>query len=725
MREEIIKLLDQYRLKEALVQMAGYAAQTSDWPLKNEIEALQTSYGLMLQYASKGMKDPNKVEIYRQMMRTAYELADRTHIAVQATQAHGAYYDLMRTFAQNPPHSYAELQMQLEAYTEDIATAPLLYASETRRDEEMDAIRLRHETAVDELFEKIWVSTRWSEAEAEEAYTLFNSVLVQVNDLSVMLSAITMSLLQLFDIHKFLFLLDACSHPDNMLNQRAVVGIALACYYHDERILRYPEAAARMNELNADPAFIKELHDIQILLLQSARETQKIDKKMRDEILPEMMKNPKLNLGGSEDESEDRNPEWEEWIDRSGITDKLRELSELQMAGADVYMSTFSQLKQYTFFRKVAHWFYPFDSQYREVAKLSIGSNKRKMSLLDLLVNSDAFCDSDKYSFCFAMLQLPDSQRKLMQRQLDAQQEASDELKERLMEMSQSKARTEFVSRQYVHDLYRFFKLWPRRHEMHDVFGDTLDLWNKKTLAQALMDQEYINKLADYLFTHNDLRGAGYLYDRSIDLYHRENAELWQKAGFIYQKMGAYARAIDYYLQADLLAPGNTWNNRHLAQCYKKEEDYAKALEYYTKVEQAQPDNLNLALQIGQCLVALERYEEALAYFFKLEYLDKKPQNARRAIGWCSFITGNYRQAQKYYDLLVAEPHPILEDWMNAGHVYYLLNDMEKSIAYYRKARELCGSHDEFVRLYRMDKKDLLKQGANEVDLLILPDELM
>ena len=56
-----------------------------------------------------------------------------------------------------------------------------------------------------------------------------------------------------------------------------------------------------------------------------------------------------------------------------------------------------------------------------------------------------------------------------MQQQLNGQHEASEELKERLKEMSQSKARAEFVSRQYIHDLYRFFKLWSRRHEI-DVY---------------------------------------------------------------------------------------------------------------------------------------------------------------------------------------------------------------------------------------------------------------
>lgn len=147
--------------------------------------------------------------------------------------------------------------MQLEAYTEDMATAPLIYTTEAKRNEEMDAMRKRHETAVDELFEKIWVSTRWSESEYAEAQILFNSLLIQVNDLSIMVSAVTMSLLQIFDIRKFMFLLNAYTHQDTMLNQRAIAGIALTCYYYEKRILQYPEAVSRINELNENTEFIK------------------------------------------------------------------------------------------------------------------------------------------------------------------------------------------------------------------------------------------------------------------------------------------------------------------------------------------------------------------------------------------------------------------------------------------------------------------------------------
>lgn len=717
--QHIVALLKQQRLKEAQSQLEAFLWNSGDWPLRNRLEQAQTSYQYMLQYMRQGIDDPERQKLYRQILTETWEVADQARLSLlDGVSTH--YYHSLRNNRERLPKEYniAALQKVLESFPDDLAVCQLMPDNQG-----LDALLQRHEQTAQVLFLSTWSNSDWSTEDEQQAKGLLESEMLPVNDLCLFTSAVMLSLMECFDTRKFSWLLDAVTHANTQVNQRALVGIAFALLFHPTRLSLYPELTARLSLLNEDSSFGKQLNRIYIELLRS-QETEKIDKKMREEIIPEMMKNPKLNLEGLDEDAEDHNPEWEEWIDRSGITDKLRELGELQMSGADVYMSTFSQLKQFPFFRKISHWFYPFDPQYQDIAKLSLGNDEQKISLLNILMNSDVFCNSDKYSFCFTMLQMPESQRNLMQQQLNGQHEASEELKERLKEMSQSKARAEFVSRQYIHDLYRFFKLWSRRHEIHDIFEDTLDLWNKEALSQALLHKEYINKLADYLFTHDDLAEAGILYDKSIELYNRKNAELWQKAGFIYQKIGSYKKAIDYYLQSDLLIPDNTWNNRHLAQCYRKEGNYPKALEYYNKVEQAQPDSLNLALQIGQCLMALERYDEALAYFFKVEYLDKKPQNARRAIGWCSFITGNHQQAKKYYDLLISEPKPIMEDWMNAGHVYYILNETEKSIEYYRKAQELCDSHDEFVRLYQIDKKDLIKQGANEVDLFILPDEL-
>ena len=719
--QHIVNLLEQKRLKEAQVQLEAFLWNCNDWTLRNRLEQAKVSYQYMLQYMRQGVNDPERQKLYRQLLAETWELAEQTRISL-LDEVSARYYHSLHKNKKNMVAGYgmSSWLKVLESFPDDMAVCQLMPDNK----QSLDSALQRHEGTAQYLFLTTWGNSGWTAEEEQEARLYLESELLPVNDLCLFTGAILLSLMECFDPRKFSWLLDAATHADTQVNQRALVIIAIILHIHSNRLRLYPELMAKLSLLDEDGSFGKQLNRVYIQLLRS-RETEKIDKKMREEIIPEMMKNPKLNLEGLDEDAEDHNPEWEEWIDRSGITDKLRELGELQMSGADVYMSTFSQLKQFPFFRKISHWFYPFDPQYQDIAKLSLGNDEQKISLLNILMNSDVFCNSDKYSFCFTMLQMPESQRNLMQQQLNGQHEASEELKERLKEMSQSKARAEFVSRQYIHDLYRFFKLWSRRHEIHDIFEDTLDLWNKEALSQALLHKEYINKLADYLFTHDDLAEAGILYDKSIELYNRKNAELWQKAGFIYQKIGSYKKAIDYYLQSDLLIPDNTWNNRHLAQCYRKEGNYPKALEYYNKVEQAQPDSLNLALQIGQCLMALERYDEALAYFFKVEYLDKKPQNARRAIGWCSFITGNHQQAKKYYDLLISDPKPIMEDWMNAGHVYYILNETEKSIEYYRKAQELCDSHDEFVRLYQIDKKDLIKQGANEVDLFILPDELI
>ena len=719
--QHIVNLLEQKRLKEAQVQLEAFLWNCNDWTLRNRLEQAKVSYQYMLQYMRQGVNDPERQKLYRQLLAETWELAEQTRISL-LDEVSTRYYHSLHKNKKNMVAGYgmSSWLKVLESFPDDMAVCQLMPDNK----QSLDSALQRHEGTAQYLFLTTWGNSGWTAEEEQEARLYLESELLPVNDLCLFTGAILLSLMECFDPRKFSWLLDAATHADTQVNQRALVIIAIILHIHSNRLRLYPELMAKLSLLDEDGSFGKQLNRVYIQLLRS-RETEKIDKKMREEIIPEMMKNPKLNLEGLDEDAEDHNPEWEEWIDRSGITDKLRELGELQMSGADVYMSTFSQLKQFPFFRKISHWFYPFDPQYQDIAKLSLGNDEQKISLLNILMNSDVFCNSDKYSFCFTMLQMPESQRNLMQQQLNGQHEVSEELKERLKEMSQSKARAEFVSRQYIHDLYRFFKLWSRRHEIHDIFEDTLDLWNKEALSQALLHKEYINKLADYLFTHDDLAEAGILYDKSIELYNRKNAELWQKAGFIYQKIGSYKKAIDYYLQSDLLIPDNTWNNRHLAQCYRKEGNYPKALEYYNKVEQAQPDSLNLALQIGQCLMALERYDEALAYFFKVEYLDKKPQNARRAIGWCSFITGNHQQAKKYYDLLISEPKPIMEDWMNAGHVYYILNETEKSIEYYRKAQELCDSHDEFVRLYQIDKKDLIKQGANEVDLFILPDELI
>ena len=66
---QIVSLLEDKRLKEALVQLDAFLYNSNDWTLRNRLEQIQTSYQYMLQYMKLGMKDPERHKLYRQLSR--------------------------------------------------------------------------------------------------------------------------------------------------------------------------------------------------------------------------------------------------------------------------------------------------------------------------------------------------------------------------------------------------------------------------------------------------------------------------------------------------------------------------------------------------------------------------------------------------------------------------------------------------------------------------------
>ena len=61
-------------------------------------------------------------------------------------------------------------------------------------------------------------------------------------------------------------------------------------------------------------------------------------------------------------------------------------------------------------------------------------------------------------------MQVPEAQREMMAQQFEAQNEALNEEKnyDKIVAFAQH---PDTISNQYIHDLYRFFKIHPRRHE--------------------------------------------------------------------------------------------------------------------------------------------------------------------------------------------------------------------------------------------------------------------
>ena len=719
--QHIVNLLEQKRLKEAQVQLEAFLWNCNDWTLRNRLEQAKVSYQYMLQYMRQGVNDPERQKLYRQLLAETWELAEQTRISL-LDEVSTRYYHSLHKNKKNMVAGYgmSSWLKVLESFPDDMAVCQLMPDNK----QSLDSALQRHEGTAQYLFLTTWGNSGWTAEEEQEARLYLESELLPVNDLCLFTGAILLSLMECFDPRKFSWLLDAATHADTQVSQRALVIIAIILHIHSSRLRLYPELMAKLSLLDEDGSFGKQLNRVYIQLLRS-RETEKIDKKMREEIIPEMMKNVtimrNMKYGFEENiDEDDRNPDWEKAFEESGLGDKIREMNELQLEGADVYMSTFAQLKSYPFFQNPHNWFYPFDMHHSSIIKEFGFKPTGDNAILSLILQSGFFCNSDKYSLCFTMAHIPQSQRTMMLSQMTSQD------LDALMDESKSSAlrqyaeRPDVISNQYVHDLYRFFKLSQRRHEFRDIFKEEIALHRIPALKDILCKPELLITIADFHFRKEHPAEALELYKELIALNHA-NADIFQKAGYCLQKEKRYKEAIDAYLKADVLKPDHVWTIRHLATCYRQIRDFASALEYYKKVEAIQPESHNVLFYAGSCLAELERYEEALQYFFKLDFIESNCIKAWRAIGWCSFVNGKYEQAMKYYEKILASK-PLAADYLNAGHVAWRTGKIEKAAELYSKAALEYGGQEIFREMFGKDKETLVRQGISEKDIPLMMD---
>ena len=223
----------------------------------------------------------------------------------------------------------------------------------------------------------------------------------------------------------------------------------------------------RLKLLNDDPEFKHNLERVIIQLIR-AKETEKLQQRIRDEIMPEMIKisanlKDKIELDSLMEEgiAEDKNPEWQEMIEESPqLMDKMQEFSELQMEGADVFMGSFAMLKSFVFFHEISNWFMPFFSENPDLDKVLDLSDDLTRRFVEVMAQAPLLCNSDKYSFSLSMQQIPKQNREFMFQGLQSELDQFHEIEEDEA-LSNPGRKAGFISNQYIQDLYRFFKLHP------------------------------------------------------------------------------------------------------------------------------------------------------------------------------------------------------------------------------------------------------------------------
>ena len=696
---QIKDLLLNSRLKEALeliqVQMAG----VSDWSVTSRFEDIDRSYRYMLQYFGQGSPDDHRTSLYHQLVRRSLTLNDDVLQARLQPQSMLLYYQHARLRVASS-ETVESIRATLESFVES---------------QDTDA----HEHALIMLFDLIWTNGEWSSQDSASLLELIDSPLVIEDDSALVVSAVTLSLMERFDPLKCLFLCQAAGNMSRMVSVRALTGLAVALPVYRDILPYFPEVNDRITLLSDVPGICERMLKVQMELLR-CRETREIDRRMREEFIPTMLRNPKLgDLMREELERDDVSPDWKEWIEKPEVKDKLLEMTELQMEGADVYMSTFSNLKNYPFFREISNWFRVFSMDQPDVRK-AFGEAGVSSAIGKSMLSSHVFCNSDKYSFALTFSQIPREQREMISGQLS--DEALEAIREKDSSPSPADVEETFATRQYVQDLYRFFNLFSRRHEFHDPFEDNLNLLIDTPLSILLQTDDSEQKIAAWLLRKNffDEAASAYRLMESKANPYSTDYRFYQQLGYALQRTQAYKEALEAYRRSDILQSNNNWTMRHSAQCLRILGQPDEALNLLLEAEKNNADNLSLQIQIGDCLVDLKRYDEALTRFFKVDYLKPDYPKAWRAIGWCAFLAGRYDRAIEYYDKLLAGK-PSANDCINAGHVYLVSHNIQRAVSLYRQCGNMMGK-DEFEAEFHKDCAILKGKGISEQDFPLILD---
>jgi tetratricopeptide (TPR) repeat protein len=715
------KLKPAFDVLESLIQESGLLIYHDEW------RNLEQTYKYMLQYTVEGTQDPERQKVYRKLIVSVFELTDKVNDEIKLKLSPTIAYEKKRVFTTGEFDFNGLIQhiedMELQKGLDELAKE-----AEVERPSKDEELMANHQKMI-QLFYYLWFKNQFTATEVQDLNKLFENKSLPVYYKSFFVAAVMFGLLRYFDENKFNLLFDWFESDEVEINQRAIAGLLLGFYKYDSRLQYYPDVTGRLKLLNENSAFKANMERVILQLIRS-KETEKIQQKIKDEIIPEMIKispnlKDKINLDSLMDDSlgEDKNPEWEKiFEDSPGLMNKMEEFSEMQMEGADVFMGSFSMLKMFPFFSELSHWFMPFFAGNPELTKAVDTRNTVNSDFINIIETAPVLCNSDKYSFCLSIQNISEDNREFMAQGMKAEMEQFDEIKKDEM-MTDPAKWAEITSNQFIQDLYRFYKLHPRKNDFEDIFSWRFDFHNKRTLGEIIKeDDSTVRNIGEYYFNKNYFVEAAEVFNYLLG--NEKSGELYQKVGFCYQKLNDFEKALEAYKNAELFDLNRKWNLNKIALCYRNLKHPENALEYYLEVEKLDEDNLNVQLNIGHCLLELERFDEALKTYFKVEYLAPGNKKVWKPIGWCSFVSGKPEQAEKYFQKLI-DNEPNKHDLMNMGHVQWSMGNRKKALDYYKQSiTQTDFTEATFFEVFEEDRQHLVQQGINPDDVPIMLDQL-
>jgi Flp pilus assembly protein TadD len=677
----------------------------------DNVERIGETFRYMLHYLLEGVPDEGRDRLLSEISEQLRGYADLALRAALAFDCPDYYYSLLRFNTLRDEH-VSDILREYGEISSEMSLAEL-------GGNDVTDLRKRRESQLTRLFNALFTSLG-ADADYADLTRYLNSGYADTNVAAQALSAMTLAQLCFYDKAKLTAMLDIYDNAENPeLAARALVGIVLSMIDNKARIEADTALMSRLSLWNDSIETYRRLQEV-IKVIIGTRDTERVAAKMKDEVIPELMKlrpdiMKTLREGSTELDAAmlENNPEWEEILSKSDLTKKMQELSEMQSDGADLMMVTFSNLKQFPFFNTAANWFLPFDS---ERSELNLSPEMKRM--VEMLHNiGGVICDSDMYSLALAAERMPEAQKNMMTGQLSAQFEnMSEEAKSTLTKSSEPAFDT--AALKTVRDLYRFFKLFRKREGFNDPFARPLKFLDLPVVGTMMSEEEVLRLVGEFYFKRGYYADALPMLE-ALAAENADDATLWEKIGFCHQSAGRFAQAREAYSKAALLKTPGPWLTNKLAYVNRRLGNYAEAAEYYTNALEMDPDNVSLIMNAGNMLLETGDVAGALSHFYHANYLRSDNQKVMRAVAWVELLNGNFAKSADYYSRIIALGAQA-SDYLNAGHAALLQGHFKEAVNFYRLSAE--GNEADFDLAFNADLATLESLGANRRTAQLIAD---
>ena len=658
-------LISERRLLDAIALMRSTARYELMLHLEDCADTIADHYRFMLQYMARGADDPGRPQMYASILDDANTLLDSLVRELSIPTASTLYFNTLRTQLRAP-----------QTLDNLIATWHSLSSSAL--------IPKQVEQAEADIFYAVWTAMPLSQRNADSLSLLVIDPDTSDSLRALVLSALTLGLLEYFDVRRLILLADIYDTNVGMSDTvaaQALAGLLLGLLRHRSR--RLPIAVSeRIDRLRTLPEWHTHLRTAFIELARTA-DTDRVTRTVSTDIIPGIARAvgdaaKDLDIDSLQslmdpDEADSINPEWQDRLDKSGLADALHRLNDMQQQGADVFMGAFSHLKNFPFFRDMPNWFIPFSA-----ANSWVMDSPLPVQLAQTVENLPLLCANDKYSFFLSLSQIPEANREALMQQMGGATGSPFATMD-MPSITTSEPMRNALSA-CLRDLYRFFCLFSRKDEFRNPFADSVNLAAVPALAADIADPELLRLVAEFYFSVENWHDAALLFA----LIPQPDGTIAEKHGYALAKQGRHADAIRAYNSA---GEPSSWSLTRLAISHQALGQWQECADICRRILSAEPERFGAVLRLGRSLFRLGRYAEASEQLFRAEYLRPGHPEVARLLAWSLLVLG--RPADALHRLQALSEPLDAPMALLLGHACLLADDTAAAIAAYRTALSL------------------------------------